>query len=640
MRRGAPGGSPACRASRRSRCAGSRCWPCWSRRRRRRAASTSTTGQLVPGQLAGDRGADHAGADDEHVDRVPAGLGRGPGASGHRPRCQDQLEPRPRSRPAARPPRPARSRGSHHDLRLRGPDRLGQAGRLPGAQPGQRGHAQRGRVRRPGHLDRELQQVGLGLHQQPRPGQPAVDAQRGQRAGRGRRPTAPASSATDAAMPVEHARGPGAPRRCPGSARGTRRGRPAATAARRGRPARARTARRRCRAPCRRRASRSAAAGDHAELGQPAHRRRRPCRPGRRGSSRPCPPAARRPRRTGPRLELHRPAARWWRAGTRRCRRCTWPAPAAQAALGEQRRLLVDGQPGHRHRRRRTPWSRRPPRRSPTTAGSAAGVRPNTSQASLRPVGARPGRAACVRDAVAASVTYPAPSRCQQPGVGGGDHAVGGEVLAQPGHLGRGEVRVERQPGDRGQAARPCPASRGADAGRAPVLPDDGRGERPPGPPVPGQHGLALVGQAPPRRPGARAAARACRPAAEHRAAAARPGRPPRRRRRWPRAAPAPRRSRAPAARDRRAAPWWPTCPGRWRGCSPAQRHRSGPVHVRRSARVPARASAPARPPRCASPRARSATGPGRRPGPRRAPRARSTERPGTRSGPIRTTSS
>ena len=99
-----------------------------------------------------------------------------------------------------------------------------------------------------------------------------------------------------------------------------------------------------------------------------------------------------------------------------------------------------------------------------------------------------------VRDAVAASVTYPAPSRPQQPGVGGGDRAVCGQVLPQPGHLRRGEVRVERQAGDRGQFGRAVREPR-ADAPRPAVLPDDRGGQRLAGAPVPGQHGLALVGQ-------------------------------------------------------------------------------------------------------------------------------------------------
>ena len=62
----------------------------------------------------------------------------------------------------------------------------------------------------------------------------------------------------------------------------------------------------------------------------------------------------------------------------------------------------------------------------------------------------------------------------QQPGVGGGDHAFCGQVLPQPGHLGRGEVRVERQPGDGGQAAGRAGKAL-ADVRGPPILPDDGR---------------------------------------------------------------------------------------------------------------------------------------------------------------------
>ena len=62
-----------------------------------------------------------------------------------------------------------------------GADGLGRRRHGTRCEACERGDAERGRVRRRVHLDRCLQQVGLGLHQQPRAGEPAVDAQPGQR---------------------------------------------------------------------------------------------------------------------------------------------------------------------------------------------------------------------------------------------------------------------------------------------------------------------------------------------------------------------------------------------------------------------------------------------------------------------------
>ena len=52
----------------------------------------------------------------------------------------------------------------------------------------------------------------------------------------------------------------------------------------------------------------------------------------------------------------------------------------------------------------------------------------------------RPAGGGHVRDHLAGQLV-------QDPGVGGGDHPFGGDVAAQPRQLGRGEVRIEHQPG-------------------------------------------------------------------------------------------------------------------------------------------------------------------------------------------------
>jgi hypothetical protein len=168
--------------------------------------------------------------------------------------------------------------------------------------------------------------------------------------------------------------------------------------------------------------------------------------------------------------------------------------PGVQARLGEQRRLLVDGQPGHRHRVA--------PERGglPDRLGAADHGRQLLGGDPERPAGLLGPL-----DPVEVQQQGPrgggrvgherAGQPVQQPGVGGGRHPVGGEVLAQPGELGRGEVRVERQPGERPQPVGPV-GEPFAHARRPPVLPGQRRRQRPAGGPIPGQHGLALVGEA------------------------------------------------------------------------------------------------------------------------------------------------
>ena len=97
-----------------------------------------------------------------------------------------------------------------------------------------------------------------------------------------------------------------------------------------------------------------------------------------------------------------------------------------------------------------------------------------------------------MRDAVAASVTYPAPSRASsQVSV----------VVTTPSAVRFSRSQVIFGAAKYGSSGSPViAASRGrpesrSQRRRSSILPNDGRGQRPSRPAVPGQHGLALVGQ-------------------------------------------------------------------------------------------------------------------------------------------------
>ena len=173
--------------------------------------------------------------------------------------------------------------------------------------------------------------------------------------------------------------------------------------------------------------------------------------------------------------------------------------PGRQAALGEQRGLLVDDQPAdRRRRRRRRRWCRRR-RRWRRSSGSRSPVEPEQVQQLGRPRRRCRGRVSSDRLAVAASVTNAPVSRCRsQVSVVVTTPSVV-TLRAQPRHLRRGEVRVEDQPG----ALRDpllCVGLAAAQRFGAPVLPHDGRARAAPGVRVPRQHGFALVGERDRRR--------------------------------------------------------------------------------------------------------------------------------------------
>ena len=215
-------------------------------------ASRSATRQLAPGEFAGDRGPDDAGADDDDVVRRVSRSRRSLVAIGGRRRglrqrrtefggavgVPDRLVGR-RRRPAARPRRAVPCRGR----RLRSAERR---------------RAERGGVRRRVDVDGHLQRGRRRPASAPRPGQTAVDAQPRSAAAPSVGRHAGHQLGHLGGDALQHGAAPGGRDRVdsvmPGEASRSRR---IATTARRARRARARTARRRCRPP--RRASRSSA---------------------------------------------------------------------------------------------------------------------------------------------------------------------------------------------------------------------------------------------------------------------------------------------------------------------------------------------------------------------------------------------
>lgn len=162
-------------------------------------------------------------------------------------------------------------------------------------------------------------------------------------------------------------------------------------------------------------------------------------------------------------------------------------------ALGEQRGLLVDGESGERE------FGPEGPHRADVGgvvhdgrepfAGQAVqlqGARRPLDAVEVEELGAGGGRG--VRDVGAGEAV-------DQPAVGGGDLSLAGEVPSYPGHFRCGEVRVQGQAGEVAQFVRVV-AEFGTEGCRPAVLPDQCVGERAAGVRVPGEHRLALVGQA------------------------------------------------------------------------------------------------------------------------------------------------
>ena len=242
--------------------------------------------------------------------------------------------------------------------------------------------------------------------------------------------------------------------------------------------------------------------------------------------------------------------------------------PGLQAALGQQRRLLVDDQPGHRKRRPEDVCAARRSRRWPTMSGSGSPLSPNSVEQLVGPGHGveveeqRPARGGGVGDERAAQPVH-------QPGVGGRDHTVGGHVgRAASASSGAEKYGSSTSPVRRGHplgVSRSGPRTRprrGGPATRSPVT-GAGRCARSHASTVSPWLARATAATGTP------ASASARRPAVttESNSASGSCSTPP------PRgsagAAP-PRRGgdRDRAVLDRRRSPWCRRCPGRWRGCA------------------------------------------------------------------------
>lgn len=129
----------------------------------------------VAGEGAGDRTADDSGADDGHV--VRDRWQRSSVGDRHAGVPSSSAVTAARKRPRRSAASSGDTRGSYTAAGLPVRQRVSEAQAGFRAEPGQRAHPECGRIRQRGHLDGALQQVGLGLHEQGRAGQAAVDAE-------------------------------------------------------------------------------------------------------------------------------------------------------------------------------------------------------------------------------------------------------------------------------------------------------------------------------------------------------------------------------------------------------------------------------------------------------------------------------
>ena len=164
-----------------------------------------------------------------------------------------------------------------------------------------------------------------------------------------------------------------------------------------------------------------------------------------------------------------------------------------QAALPDQRCLLIDTQPAHRDG---SPERIGPPDLLRTTHDLGEMFALQTEgRAGLLGPGAplqveqhRPRGGGGVGDVGTREAV-------QEPGVAGRHHPVGRDMAPQPRHLRCREVGIEREPGRAGQLLRVL-RHVATDGRRAPVLPRDGGTQGASGGALPCQHGLTLVGEA------------------------------------------------------------------------------------------------------------------------------------------------
>ena len=166
-------------------------------------------------------------------------------------------------------------------------------------------------------------------------------------------------------------------------------------------------------------------------------------------------------------------------------------APGA-AAFGEEGGLLVDARPAH--------FDLGPEgsgRADHGVVGHEGGPALAVQAEELDGLGA-PGHGVEIEEQGARSGGHVGRERAaqalQQPGVGGADDAFGGQLLPEPRQLGGDEVGVQFQAGDLDEKFGVVGQAVAHGLG-ATVLPDDGRGQRCGRVGIPGQDGLALIGQ-------------------------------------------------------------------------------------------------------------------------------------------------
>ena len=200
------------------------------------------------------------------------------------------------------------------------------------------------------------------------------------------------------------------------------------------------------------------------------------------------------------------------RAGSCRCRRCSWTRPRRTPP---DRRSPPAGRRGCRRSAVRRPRRAAPPRRRPRTTSGSSGIidrgMPHTSSSSSDQSRVRRSMSR-VRLALVTSVTWMPPRRppvrfhtTQVSGVPKSSSPASaaarapGDVVEDPRDLGRREVGREREPGQLGEPRR-APVRCGGELVdprlRAGVLPDQGVVDGMPGAPVPHHRRLALIGHA------------------------------------------------------------------------------------------------------------------------------------------------
>ncbi len=172
-------------------------------------------------------------------------------------------------------------------------------------------------------------------------------------------------------------------------------------------------------------------------------------------------------------------------------------APGVEAALREQRGLLVDDEAAERAAAPpKADRRRRRPRRTRPVAAGARPARPNSASSSLVPGDRRRGPGRSERLAVVTSVTNSPVSWCTQPGVGRGDDAVAWSTCRRSQAIfGAREVRDRAPARCAGRSGRPASRSSAQTDSARPSCHTSAGSSGSPESRIPGQDGLALVRQ-------------------------------------------------------------------------------------------------------------------------------------------------